>query len=1365
MIRRPPRSTLFPYTTLFRSIFIGQPQLVAGLVCLTAFNILLARYSGQTDICVGTPVAGRRHTDLEGLIGFFINTLVMRNDLSGQPGFSEALARAKKTALEAYSHQELPFEKLVDELHPTRDMSHAPLFQVAFILQNTPWDQSATLHDLEISPIELDYGVSKFDLSLVMAERREGLLVHFEYNTDLYDRDTIDRMVGHFETLLGAIVTDQHQPVTSLPLLTSPEQQQILHDWNATDVPYADTACIHTLIEARTAAQPAAPAILYCDESISFEQLNKRANQIANYLISEGAGVGTIVGLCLERSPDLIASLLAVFKSGAAYVPLDPKYPSDRLEWMLTDSQASLLITHSQLQDALPPSNAKLVRIDTDWTEIGNQPDTNPVCTTKAEDIAWVIYTSGSTGKPKGVMIKHQGACNLADAQARTFELGPDDRMLQFASISFDASIFEIIMGLQAGAAMVLAPQDDLMPGEPLLEVLKRHAVTAVTLPPTALMQLPAAQLPALKTITVAGEACPPELVANWATDRKFFNLYGPTESTVWASYAQCFPNEDVTIGKPITNARLYVLDEQLQALPVGVPGELCIGGAGLAHGYLNREELSAEKFLPDPFRGESTARIYRTGDRVRFLPDGNIEFLGRIDHQLKVRGFRIEAGEIETTLADIESVREAVVIALGDEIGSQQLIAYVIAQDDFELSLSELRTRLKQSLPEFMVPAAFVVLDEFPLTPNGKVDRTALPAPEEEQRLATEVEYAPPETPAEKALANIWQQLLNVERVGIHDNFFELGGDSILSIQIIARAAQQGLRLTPKQLFQHQTISELAAAAGASSSATFAEQGDVTGPVPLTPIQAWFVDRQLQTPQHFNQSMLLEAGTHLDSNALETALQALVKHHDALRLRLEQVSDNWQQEITAQNVDDLHHEVDLSELDPAGQDSTMERLASAMQANFDLSEGPLLRAALFRLGDSRPDRIVIAIHHMAVDWVSWAVLLEDLDTAYRAACNQSEPQLPLKTSSFKAWSEALVEHANSDAMQAELAYWRDQLWDSSASLPVDHPDADNSVASTCDVTLSLSKEETRQLLQDLPRGWRAQANEVLLTGLTRALADWTGNNNVLVNLEGHGREELFDTLDISRTVGWFTSLYPVMLRIESGMQPGDTLKAVKEQLRQIPNRGIGYGLLRYLNRDTDTQQALQAIPQPTIGFNYLGQVDQVADNDALLQPAIGPRGLEQGQDDSRPHLLDIHSAVADEQLQLSVIYSEQLWERTSIEEFAQRYVEQLRELISTCLETSDTSYTPADFPLATITQTQLDTLLSEQAPVDDIYRVTSLQHGMLFHSLFTGEKDVYFARFRWRLSGKLDTQAFGAAWGDVINRQDRKSTRLNSSH
>ena len=1328
------------------------------MVCLAAFNVLMARYSGQKDICIGTPVAGRRHSELEGLIGFFINTLVMRNTLEGDPDFAEFLASVKDTALEAYAHQELPFEKLVDEIQPVRDMSHAPLFQVAFIMQNTPWDQGASLHDLEISPIELDYGVAKFDLSLVMAERREGLLVHLEYNTDLYDRSTIDKLLGHFETLLLAIVSDKHMPVAELPLLTASEREQMLFEWNDTRVPFADDTCIHTLIERRTAEQPDAPAILFRDEVISFAELNRRANQVAHYLIGHGTDPDTIVGLCVERSVNLVTGLLGIMKAGAAYVPLDPNYPSERLEWMLEDSGAPLLITQAALLDQLPHTDARTICLDLDWPEIASHADGNPESQAGPEDLAYVIYTSGSTGKPKGVMIRHKGVCNLADAQARAFGLGPKDRMLQFASISFDASIFEIVMGLQVGAAMVLAPQDELLPGKPLLQTLDDKKVTAVTLPPTALSQLPAAELPLLQTVTVAGEACSPELVEQWGVNRRFFNLYGPTESTVWASFARCKPGDTVTIGKPITNARLYVLDENLQPVPVGVAGELCIGGEGLARGYLNREELSAEKFRADPFRDEPDARIYLTGDRVRFLPDGNIDFLGRIDHQVKVRGFRIELGEIETTLSAREDVREAVVLARGDGLQNERLVAYIIPQGGSQLSLGELRAHLKGSLPEFMIPAAFVVLNEFPLTPNGKVDRDALPEPDD-KRLALEVEYVAPRDHAERVLAAIWKDLLNVEQVGIHDNFFELGGDSILSIQIIARAGQEDLRLTPKQLFEHQTISELAATAGTDRIIT-ADQGNIAGTLPLTPIQSWFAERGLIQEYHFNQSQLFDCATEMDGRLLEQAFQAVLMHHDALRMRVTRASGDRELQQAPDSPGEILRTISVEALSGPQQAEHMLRLSNALQANFDLANGPLIKALLMQREPGVPDRLLIIVHHVAIDWVSWNILLEDLQTAYRQLLAGQAVELPLKTSSYMAWSERLQVYADSDAATSEAQYWLSLPWNGLKALPQDNTAGANIESSTRDVTLWLSQDETTQLLKDIPRLWRTQINDVLLTALTRAVKQWSGSSSIAVNLEGHGREDLFDDINLSRTVGWLTTLYPQLLTLDDN-NPGENLKAIRQQLQEVPNRGIGYGILRYLG-PAQTRDALAALPVPEICFNYLGQLDQVAGTNGPLQPCFDARGTELGPADGRPHLVDFAIAVTGGRLQLSVLYSENRYKAETVERLANRLLDELRGLISHCLSSTAMAWTPADFPLAQLTQTELDQLLADDPAADDLYGVTSLQHGMLFHSLFTGEHDVYFARFRWRLEGAIDIAAFERAWQQVIDRHTSLRTSFH---
>ena len=1329
------------------------------MVCLTAFNILLSRYSGQTDICIGTPIAGRRQSEVENLIGFFINTLVMRNKLEGNPDFRELLARVRRTALEAFAHQELPFEKLVDELHPVRDMSHAPLFQVAFILQNTPWDSSAKLVDLDIEPIELDYGVAKFDLSLVMAERQEGLLVHFEYNSDLFDQPTMARMSGSFETLLRAIVSGTSAAISALPLLTATERQQLLYDWNKTATPYADAHCIHTLLEQRCQKQPDAPAICFDEQVISYAEMNRLANQLAHYLIARGAGPGTIVGVCLERSPALVTSILAVFKAGAAYVPLDPNYPADRLEWMLHDSRAPLLVTQQAVLDNLPSHAAIAVNIDIEQNAIAECSAANPALRASPDDLAYVIYTSGSTGKPKGVMIPHRGVCNLAEAQSQVFCLGPQDRMLQFASISFDASIFEIIMGLHAGAAMVMASRDDLLPGAPLLHVLEQHKVTAVTLPPTALSQLSPTRLPHLHTITVAGEACPPELVSDWGTDRRFFNLYGPTETTVWASYTRCKPGEPVTIGKPIINARLYILDEHLQPVPVGVPGELCIGGAGLARGYLNQAELTAAKFRQDPFVDTPDARIYLSGDRVRFLANGNIEFLGRIDQQLKVRGFRIEPGEIENALTARDDVRDAIVVARGGDQTARQLIAYIVSQDGAELSLTDLRKHLKQSLPDYMVPAAFVQLEQFPLTPNGKIDRDALPEPDD-NRMTLATEYVAPRTAAERILAEIWSELLHIEQVGIHDNFFELGGDSILSIQIIARAAQHQLQFSPKQLFQHQTIAEIAAVAN-ESKRVLTEQGAVAGVVLLTPIQHWFTERNTDYPQHFNQSQLFECGEQLDPGALERAFHKVAEHHDALRIRVWQKNGTWHQEQTDGAVGQIVRLVRLEGLPESEQARYTAGLSNALQASFDLKKGPLVRALLFRRGGRNPDQLLISAHHMVIDWVSWAILLEDLQLAYVAAKNNTPLRLPLKTSSYRSWAEALQGLANTDALQQELSWWLEQPWENVVPIGVDMDttDGNNSEGSTRDVTVWLTEEETRQLLRELPRRWHTRINDVLLTAAGRACAKRTGADTILIDMEAHGREPLFDQLDLSRTIGWFTSLYPVLLQLNPADDPGTSLQAIQSQLRNIPVNGISFGVLRYLAGSRSTREAMAGIPRPQIGFNYFGQLDQVAGSNGLLRPCFAPRGREQSPEAQRPHLFDIAIASVEGRMQVSVLYSENLHSRDTADQFAQSIASELRDLLSHCLSHIRQTFRPADFPLAALQQQELDRLLAGQ-PVDDIYRLTPLQHGMLFHSLMTPGNDVYFARFRWRLAGAIDADLFLRAWQTVIAR----NTSLRSS-
>jgi surfactin family lipopeptide synthetase A len=801
------------------------------MTLLAAFSTLLYRYSGQEDLVVGSPIANRNHREIESLIGFFVNTLVMRTQFGGDPTFVELLDRVRDNTLDAQEHQDLPFEKLVEELHPERSLSYTPLFQVMFVLQNPA--VSLVLPDLTITPFVVEDVNAKFDLTLSVTETEAGLRAEFIYNTDLFDADRIDRMTGHFQILLSGIVTNPQARVAQLPLLTGMELEQLLYEWNDTETEYPQDKCIHELFVAQVERTPDAIAVVFEAQRLTYRELNDRANQLAHYLQTLGVKPEVMVGICVERSVEMIVGLLGILKAGGAYVPLDPAYPQDRIGYMLEDSQVSVLLTQQRLQADLP-AHPQVICLDTDWAKIANQPATEVHSGVQANNLAYVIYTSGSTGKPKGVLVQHQGLCNLALAQIQVFDVHADSRVLQFASFSFDASISEVVMTLCIGASLHLAQRDDLMPGVGLLNLLQTQGITHVTLSPSALAAMPKVEIPSLRTIVVAGEACPPDLANQWSSGRRFINGYGPTEATVCATTAICNDsNSPLPIGRPIANTQLYILDRNLQPVPIGIPGELHIGGAGLARGYLNRADLTAAKFIPNPFGQAYSGRLYKTGDLTRYRSDGNIDFLGRIDQQVKIRGFRIELEEIEALLSQHPRVREVAVIAKEDTVG-KRLVAYLVLFEGMthpeashpvatrhpsqegsssDCSVQELRGFLKEKLPDFMIPSAFVMLDAMPLTPNGKIDRKAL-AKIDPDHSELENTFVAPSNPVEEVLAGIWAEILGLEQVGIHHNFFELGGHSLLATQVISRIQDaMDVTLPLRTLFERQTIAELSVA------------------------------------------------------------------------------------------------------------------------------------------------------------------------------------------------------------------------------------------------------------------------------------------------------------------------------------------------------------------------------------------------------------------------------------------------------------------------------------------------------------------------------------------------------------------------
>jgi aspartate racemase len=796
-----------------------QADATLFMLLLAAFQTLLHRYTGQTDIVTGTPVAGRRHPEVENLIGFFLNMLPLRTDLSGGLTFRELLARVRRVCLEAYAHEDLPFEMLVEELKPERHINQNPLFQVTFVLQNYPKfaGKSAAVRpgELEIDPL-----ISRFDLHFFMTEENGGLRGYFEYNTDLFDAPTIERMRGHFKTLLQGIIDDPDRPISDLPLLTEAEIHQVLIEWNATQSDHPQNKCIHQLFEEQAERAPESVAVIFENQQLDYRALNDRANQLARFLRRQGVGTEARVAICLKRSTEMIVGLLAVLKAGGAYVPLDPEYPKERLAFMLKDAQASALLTQRSLLENLPAQNVRAVCLDEHWPEIARESKENPINGTTPESLAYVMYTSGSTGKPKGVEVLHRGVVRLLFG-VDYIDLNPDQTLLHLAPSSFDASTFEIWGALLHGARCVLFPNNVPSPAE-LGDMLQKHRVSTLWLT-ASLFNLVIDEAPTVlsgvRQLLTGGEPLSVPHVRRALAllrETKIINGYGPTEST---TFACCYRVPDrldetinsIPIGRPIGNTQVYILDEHLSPVPVGAHGEIYIGGDGLARGYFNRPELTAEKFIRNPFSGDSTSCLYRTGDRGRYLPDGNIEFLGRIDDQVKIRGYRIELGEIEATLGEHPMVREAVAMAREDTPGDRRLVAYIVLAQVTSQKAEELRNFLKGKLPEHMIPSALVFLESLPVTPNGKVDRKALPAPDQ-SGPELERAFVAPRIPLEERLARIWGEVLKLEKVGIHDNFFDLGGQSLLATQVISRIrtaldAEVPLRV----MFDAPTIAELA--------------------------------------------------------------------------------------------------------------------------------------------------------------------------------------------------------------------------------------------------------------------------------------------------------------------------------------------------------------------------------------------------------------------------------------------------------------------------------------------------------------------------------------------------------------------------
>ena len=1329
-----------------------QQGMTPFVVLLGAWQLLLARYSGQRDFTVGVPNATRNQPQIQDLVGCFVSSQVYRVRLDPSLDCLAFLKNLRQQSVAALEHADYPIELILEDLHLQRSAEANPLFQTLFNWRvDAGGEQNPQLGDLHLSYLAGQPLQAKFDLSLDVEYSPQQITAHFEFDTACLLPATIASLAHHWQNLLTAMVEQPATRLGELPMLDTAEQQQQLQTWNRTAVDHLDAAPIHQLVAERAQRSPDALAVRYQGQVLSLGELERRANQLAHKLIEMGVGPDVRVGLGLARSLDLVVAQLAVLKAGGAYVPLDPDYPAERLAYMIDDSAMALLLTQASVN--LPvPAHLSVLALDQPGDWLASYASSAPSIAVDGDNLAYMIYTSGSTGQPKGVAVRHAGLTNHMLWMRNALQLGAEDRVLQRTAFSFDASVWEFWLPLLSGAQLVLAPAalaDDL---SQLWAVVEAESINVLQMAPSLLQALlphaSSAQLTSLHTLLLGGEALGNALVEqlreHW--QGRLYNLYGPTEATIdttlWEIGASC-DGAVAAIGRPIANVRTHVLDHDLQPCPPGTPGELLIGGVSLARGYHQRPGLTAERFIPDPIAANGE-RLYRSGDLARYRNDGVIDYSGRIDHQVKIRGLRIELGEIEAQLHQHPSVQEAVVLAQAG-----QLVAYVVpvhapvdAADASQLH-DAIKAGLTMQLPQHMVPTHLLLLECLPLTTNGKLDRKALPAPAAAQRIQA---YIAPQNNLQQRIAHIWQDVLKRERIGLDDNFFELGGDSIISIQVVSRARQQGIRFTPKDLFQHQTVQGLASVARTDSEGLHIDQGPVSGSAPLLPIQHAFFDSAIAQRQHWNQSVLLKPAQALQPARLEQALAALIAHHDALRLSFTEQPGGWAAEHRADATEAvLWH----SHLADAGQ---LPALVNKAQRSLDLANGPLLRAVLAELGDGS-QRLLLVIHHLVVDGVSWRILFDDLQTVYQQLEQGHTPVLPEKTSAYKVWGERLHAHALASAVQAQLAYWQHTLGTTAVELPGARIDASLTKADAHSVSSRLSPALTSQLLQQAPAAYRTQVNDLLLSALAHVMRRWTGKDDVLVQLEGHGRESLFDDVDLTRTVGWFTSLYPLRLSAQDAL--GATIKGVKEQLRAVPDKGIGFGLLRHLG-DTQMRNTLAALPSPRITFNYLGQFDNSfsAGPAALFAPASESSGDDQTADAPLGNWLTLNGQVYNGELLVNWTFSKQMFDAESIQALADSYSRELAKLVEHCCAAHNHGVTPSDFALAKLDQQQLDNLPVVAVDIEDIYPLSPMQQGMLFHSLYEQSTGAYINQMRMDVSG-LDPQRLQAAWQQAMDAHD----------
>lgn len=1366
-VQRIQRSLATEVSAELESLAISS-QCTMNVIVQAAWAFVLHRYCGEEDVVFGTTVSGRpaHLPGIEQMIGLFINTLPMRVRFPAEMKLGALLRQvhADNIARDEYAYLSLSEIQKLSEIPPG-----SSLFDSLLVFENFPSDEDAVEEigqavDFRAESAKSDEQ-SNYALTL-LAEQRQVLELELQYRAEQLAVGTAERLLGHLEQVLSGMARGgAEQSLRDLPLLTDAERKQVLVTWNQTDAEYPAGVCIHAQFEAQAQRTPDRVALAGDGKSLTYRQLNDRANQLAHELIGRGVVPDMPIGLCMERSPEMLIGILAIMKAGGAYVPLDPTLPAWRLEGMLQDCSALVVVTQQALQPLLVGiSRQTLLCVDVaDTSELlKTRSRANPrVENLSGNNLAYVIYTSGSTGRPKGVLIEHHSVVNLIHCWQQHWAMDDSEENLPasfWTSIGFDVSVFELFVPLSAGLSVHIVPEAIRADPDAMLTWLAQQRIAFAYLPPhliRMLKDIPDERLVGLqlKRVLVGVEPLPEDALYRLHTllpGLQIVNGYGPTEATVFCTAYSTISNlqRTIPIGKPVANTRIYVLDDGLNPVPPGVQGEIFVGGAGLARGYLNQPQLTNDRFIADP-HGDAQARLYRTGDLGRWLPDGNLEVTGRTDSQVKLRGYRIELGEIESLLRRAPNVRDAAVLVRSDDGGEKRLVAYVTAGPQAPAQnttlVDECKRHLRAHLPDYMMPASIMVLSTLPLTSSGKIDRKALPAPALDE-LSRQT-YVAPKTDVERTLCEIWANVLRLDRVGASDNFFEIGGDSILAIKVAVRAVKAGIGLTVRRLFEHQTIGKVALNLRDASPLEWAQDAAVAEQK-LLPIHHWFIEHTLNGHDHHNQSVLLQPPIGFDEAFLSQWIVAIYSRHDALRLRFLETEEGWRSEYAELSAEQMAAAIECVDMRDASREQQQARLAEVgqrLQTSLSLADGRLLRAGYFK-GDGE-SRLLLIVHHAVIDGVSWRILLDDLALAFQQYSRGEPIALAAKTTSYQRWAEFLAGYAQHADFIDERRYWLENHALPAPPLPQDEL-VEVEGRAIGFVSIALDHEQTTDLLQNSSATYRTQINELLLAALWLGVNRWSGLNSVRVCLEGHGREELDESLDLSQTLGWFTTRFPLTLHAADAALH-EVIPAIKEQHRHVPNKGLGYGVLKYLEKE----EALQGHESAQIAFNYLGQFDSEIGQTTEFKTASEYAGASVGATERRETLLDINGMVAGGCLQLQVGYSRREYRDATMERLATHLKDALLEVISHCQEEGIGRYTPSDFPLATVNQRQLDQWQQSYPTIESLYPTVPMQQGMLFHSLMDQNKSMYLGQIGYTLTGPLQTGLMREAWQAVMAR------------